>query len=51
MALWSIEFTKFESGQVLIAQHGNKPSKQSTIGDRYAFPAGIANSVMSVSHF
>jgi hypothetical protein len=27
------------------------PSKQSMIGDRYTLPAGIWNSVMSVSHF
>ena len=27
------------------------PSKQSMIGDRQTLPAGIWNSVMSVSHF
>ena len=27
------------------------PSKQSIIGDRYTLPAGIWNSVISVSHF
>lgn len=26
------------------------PSEQSTIGDKYTFPAGIANSVISVNH-
>jgi hypothetical protein len=28
-----------------------KPSKQSMMGDRYTLPAGIWNSVMSVSYF
>lgn len=28
-----------------------KPSKQSMMGDRYTLPAGIWNSVMSLSHF
>ncbi len=27
------------------------PSKQSIMGDRYTLPAGVWNSVMSVSHF
>ena len=33
-----------------MAQETTNPSKQSIIGERYTFPAGIANSVISVSH-
>ena len=38
-------------GLVLTFQLATIPSKQSTIGERYTFPAGIENSVMSVSTF
>ena len=38
-------------GDVPIVQETAMPSKQSIIGDRYTFPAGIWNSVISVSHF
>lgn len=37
-------------GLVPIDQAGRPPSKQSRIGDRYTFPPGSPNSVMSVSH-
>lgn len=33
-----------------MVQVGSRPLKQSTNADRYILPAGIANSVMSVSH-
>ena len=36
------------SGEVDTGQLGGMPSKQSTIGDRYALPAGMRNSVTSV---
>lgn len=39
-----------ESGDNQISHVTNNPSKQSTIGDKYTFPAGIANSVISVNH-
>lgn len=42
------EPTKFALGLVLTVQLGIIPSKQSTIGERYTFPAGIENSVMLV---
>ena len=43
--------TKSALGLVLTVQLGIIPSKQSTIGERYTFPAGIENSVISVSTF
>lgn len=36
------------SGEVDIDQLGGMPSKQSTIGDRHALPAGMRNSAASV---
>jgi hypothetical protein len=51
IAASNIVFTKAESGSVPIVQLTTRPSKQSIMGDRYTFPAGIWNSVMSVSHF
>ena len=51
MAASSIVFTNSESGRVPIVQLTTMPSKQSITGERYTFPAGIWNSVMSVSHF
>ncbi len=47
----SILLTKIESGVVPIFHFTTIPSKQSIIGDRYTFPEGMANSVMSVNHF
>ena len=47
----SILLTKIESGVVLIFHFTTIPSKQSIIGDKYTFPAGMANSVISVNHF
>jgi hypothetical protein len=44
-------FTKTASGRVPIVQLTTKPSKQSIMGERCTLPAGIWNSVMSVSHF
>ena len=46
-----ILLTKIESGVVLIFHFTTIPSKQSIIGDKYTFPAGMANSVISVNHF
>jgi hypothetical protein len=43
--------TSSASGCVPIDQLMTKPSKQSMTGERYTLPAGIWNSVMSVSHF
>jgi hypothetical protein len=43
--VWSsIVFTRFESGAVPILHIVSKPSKQSTIGDKYIFPTGIEDS-------
>jgi hypothetical protein len=47
----NIVFTKSESGRVPSVQLTTRPSKQSIMGERYTLPAGIWNSVMSVSHF
>jgi len=47
----SMVLTSSASGRVPIDQLTTRPSKQSIIGERYTFPAGIWNSVMSVSHF
>jgi len=47
----NILLTGLASGCVPIDQLITMPSKQSMIGDRYTLPAGIWNSVMSVSHF
>lgn len=46
----NIVFTRVESGDIPIFYATNNPSKQSTIGDKYIFPEGIANSVISVNH-
>ena len=51
IATSSILFTKRESGAVPTFQLTIMPSKQSVTGEGYTFPAGIANSVISVSHF
>jgi len=51
MAASSIVLTSSASGRVLIDQLTAMPSKQSIMGERYTLPAGIWNSVMSVSHF
>ena len=51
MAASNIVFTRSASGRVPIVQLTTRPSKQSIMGERYTFPAGIWNSVMSVSHF
>ena len=51
IAASSMEFTNSEDGDTPIVQVTAKPSKQSIIGERYTFPAGILNSVISVSHF
>ena len=51
MAASNIVFTKSESGRVPIVHLTTRPSKQSITGERYTFPAGIWNSVMSVNHF
>ena len=50
MALSNIVFTRAASGDIPISHVTNNPSKQSTMGDKYTFPAGIANSVISVNH-
>ena len=50
MASSSITFTNSALGDVPIAQLTGNPSKQSMIGDRYTFPAGMRNSVISVNH-
>jgi hypothetical protein len=46
-----IVLTNSAFGRVPIDQLTTMPSKQSIMGDRYTLPAGIWNSVMSVSHF
>ncbi|AOJ40895.1 hypothetical protein WJ23_23145 [Burkholderia lata] len=46
-----MEFTSSASGLVPIDQLTTIPSKQSIMGDRYTFPAGIWNSEISVTHF
>ena len=51
MAASSIVLTSSASGRVPIDQLTTMPSKQSIMGERYTLPAGIWNSVMSVSHF
>ena len=51
MAASSMVFTKTASGRVPMVQLITSPSKQLIMGDRYTLPAGIWNSVMSVSHF
>ena len=51
IAASNMVLTSSASGRVLIDQLTTMPSKQSIIGDRYTLPAGIWNSVMSVSHF
>lgn len=51
MAASSIVLTNSAFGRVPIDQLTTIPSKQSIMGDRYTLPAGIWNSVMSVSHF
>ena len=51
MAASNIVFTKSESGRVPMDQLTTRPSKQSITGERYTFPAGIWNAVISVSHF
>ena len=51
MALSNIVFTRAASGDIPISHVTNNPSKQSTMGDKYTFPAGIANSVISVQPF
>lgn len=51
MAASNMVFTSSASGRVPIDQLIISPSKQSIMGDRYALPAGIWNSVMSVCHF
>ncbi len=47
----SMVLTSSASGRVPIDQLTTRPSKQSMTGDRYTLPAGIWNSVRSVSHF
>ena len=47
----SMSFTRAASDAVPTVQYGSIPSKQSTIWERQTFPAGMANYVMSVSHF
>jgi hypothetical protein len=51
IAASSIVLTNSAFGRVPIDQLTTMPSKQSIMGDRYTLPAGIWNSVMSVSHF
>ena len=51
MANLSILLDNSAFGDVPILQATGIPSKQSIIGDKYALPALIENSVMSVSHF
>jgi len=51
IAASSIVLTSSASGRVPIDQLTTIPSKQSIMGDRYTLPAGIWNSVISVSHF
>lgn len=46
----NIVFTRVSSGDIPIFHVTNNPSKQSTIGAKYTFSAGIANSVISVNH-
>ena len=46
----NIVFTRVELGNVLILHETNNLSKQSTIGDKYTFPAGIKKSLISVNH-
>ena len=46
----SIVLTKVDEGDVPIDQETARPSKQSIIGDKYTFPAGMLNSVISVSY-
>lgn len=50
MALSNIVFIRAASGYILISHVTNHPSKQSKMDDKYTFPAGIANSVISVNH-
>lgn len=47
----NMEFTSAASGCVAIARLTTMPSKQSIMGKRYTLPAGIWNSVISVSRF
>lgn len=51
IALSNIVLTKVASGDVLIFHVTRRPSKQSTIGDKYTLPAGSVNSIISVNHF
>lgn len=51
IAVSSMVFASSALGDVPIVQETTIPSKQSTTGDRYTFPAGIPNSVISVNHF
>lgn len=47
----SMLFTSIASDVVRSFHAGTMPLRQSTIEERYTFPAGIINSVTSVSHF
>lgn len=49
-ALRSIPLAISAFGAVVSVQLTTAPSKQSTIGLRYTFPAGMENCVTSVSH-
>ncbi len=49
-ALSSMLLANAASGEAPIVQLGSIPSKQSTIGDRWILPAGMANSAISVGH-
>ena len=44
-------FTNVAFGEVPIVHVTGSPSKQSITGDKYTFPSGRENSVISVSHF
>ena len=41
IALSTIVLTSSASGDIPIVQETGRPSKQSIIGDKYTFPAGI----------
>jgi hypothetical protein len=51
IAASNMELTSSASGRVLIDQVTTIPSKQLIIAERYTLPAGIWNSVISMSLF